>query len=167
MRSVVAALVVLALLAVWLTTQYPDDTGQTPAQTGRDVTPVTMPQQTDLLIEDQEAFQVTISGEASADTIETNDFRDSTMQTAVIEFSPQMRAGIVDYFSGSGLAVVDSERIADAVLDGLGECIELALGNGDAEFTSRLGETCIFNVFADYGLGEIPVTEIDLAISLP
>lgn len=173
MRLAVTALVIFVLLAIWLTTRHPDNPQQHSGLAGRDVTSLTVPLETGRPIEHQDASQEVLSDEAVSDAMESNGFSDPTTRTAEIEFGPDMRAGIVDYLSKSGLAVIDSERVADSALDGARQCVELAFGNrgvntvlgdGNGEPKSDLIEACMLNVFADYGLTDIPVTEAELAI---
>jgi len=163
MRFAVAALVIVALSAIWLITQYPDDGRPNEVLTGRDVMPVTMSLEPDRPIADQEAFEATIPGEVISDTqsiivtVESEAFSEPVMRTSMIEFDPEQRVEIVNYLSKSGLAEIDAERIADPALNGTKECIGEAFGSDEA--TSTQIETCMFNVLAAHGLSEIALTD--------
>lgn len=154
MRSLIAALAIVAL-AIWLIT-HRDDAGPNEAPTGRAVTPVTMPRGPDSSVANQEALEPTTPEEiisdagAIVDSIEANVTSDRDVQIPAIEIDPEQRIKIVEFLSNSGLAVSDSERIADAALDRSKECIKEAFGTNAATSTSI--ETCMFNVLAAYGL---------------
>jgi hypothetical protein len=154
MRSVIAALAIVALLAIRMIT-HRDDAGPNTALTGRAVTPVTMPGGPALPVANQ-AFEPTIPDETISDaetiggSIEANVSSDRAVQIPAIEFDSEQRIKIVEYLSKSGLAVADSERIADAALVRSKECIAEAFGTNAATSTSI--ETCMFNVLAAYGL---------------
>ena len=173
MRYVVTALAIVALLAIWLITQYPDYAGPNEVLTAREVAPPTMPREPELPIANQEAFEATIPEKFSSATasvvysIESNAPSNPTRKTPAIEFGPEQRVKIVEYLSRSGLAVADSERIADAALDRVKECIGEAFGGNDP--TSTLIETCMFNVLAAYGLYGVAgaPTTTSLSITLP
>ena len=168
MRTVVTSFVAIALIGIWLATRYSDDSGQVPGATSEAAMPDPMPQEASLPVGDQEEFKATIPDESVSDTIDSNAVSEPTLQTGKIEFAPEMRDGIVNVLSESGLAPTDGGRIADAALADVGECIELALGNRDDEPTSSQSETCMFNVLADYGLNASSFTEVTLtALSLP
>jgi hypothetical protein len=151
MRYVVTALVVVALLAIWLIARYPDDAGPNETLEGREATP------------DEPAADQALRGtvpdklisatESITEPIESKASRDRAMLTSAIEFGPEQRGKIVDYLSKRGLAVVDSERIADLALNETKECLRQAFGGSSATSTSI--ETCIFNVLAAHGLNEI------------
>jgi hypothetical protein len=168
MRTVVTAFVAIALIGIWLVTRYSDDSGQVPGVTDQAVMPDSIQQEVSLPVVDQQESQATIPDESVGDTIDSNAVSEPTLQTARIEFAPGMRDKIVDVLSESGLAPTDGGRIADSALAGVGECIELALGNPGGEPTSNQAETCMFNVLADYGLSASSLTEVNLAaVSLP
>jgi hypothetical protein len=159
MRSVVTALIIVTLLAIWLITQYPDDGGPNEVLTRHEVTPVTMPREPGLPIADQEVSQATVPDEVISDTESTTEptelkaSADTTVQTSVIELDPEQRGKIVAFLSKRGLAVVDSERIADSAMNATKECVGRAFGSNGA--TSTQIETCMFNVLAAYGLNEV------------
>jgi hypothetical protein len=158
MRYVVIALIVVGLLAIWLIARYPDEAGPNEVLEVREATSVTMPPEPDEPVPNQ-ALRGTVSDELISDTesiaepIESKASRDRAMHTPAIEFGPEQRGKIVDYLSKRGLAVVDSERIADLALNETKECLRQAFGSSSATSTSI--ETCIFNVLAAYGLNEI------------
>ena len=159
MRYVVTALIVVALLTVWLITRYPDDERSNEVLDGRAVTSVTLPSEPNVSVADQEALPATIPDEVISDTeavaepLESTASRDRATPTFAIEFDPEQRGKIVDFLAKRGLAVVDSERIADLALNDTKECLRRGLGSNSATSTSI--ETCMFNVFAAYGLNEI------------
>jgi hypothetical protein len=127
-----------------------------------------MQQQASLRVGDQEELQATIPDKSITDIVDSDRVSEPTLQTAKIEFAPEMRDRIVDALSESGLAPTDGGRIADLALAGVGQCIELALGNLDGEPATNQAETCMFNVLADYGLNAGSLTEISLSnVSLP
>jgi hypothetical protein len=161
MRSVVTALAIGVLLAIWLIAQYPDDERSNEVLAGREVATGTKPPELDVPAADQEVLPATTPDEIISDvksvteTVEFQAFGDPATRAPAIEFDPEQRGKIVDYLSGRGLAVVDSERIADSALAGTKECISQAFGSNGA--TSNSIETCIFNVLAAYGLNEAAV----------
>jgi hypothetical protein len=161
MRYLVTAVVIATLAAIFLISRYPGDAGPNEIPTGREVAPVKMPLETDLPIADQEDLQATtpdqVSAESTAEPIASRAARDAAMQTSVIEFDPDQRDKIVTFLSKRGLAVVDSERIADSALNATKECIRQAFGSNDA--TGARIETCMFNVLAANGLNEIAGTD--------
>ena len=113
MRYVVTALIVVALLPVWLLTRYPDDERSHEVLDGRAVTSVTLPSEPAVSVADQEALPATIPDEAIADTesvaepLESTASRDRATQTFAIEFAPEQRGKIVDFLAKRGLAVVE------------------------------------------------------------
>jgi hypothetical protein len=159
MRYVVAALIVVALLSIWLITRYPDDAGSNEVLDGREVTSGTLRAEPNVSVVDQQALPVTIPDEVISNTdavaapIESTASRGRATQTFEIEFDPEQRGKIVDFLSKRGLAVVDSERIADLALNEAKECLRQTFSSNSATSTSI--ETCMFNVFAAYGLNEI------------
>ena len=156
MRSVVIALVIAALLAIWLTTQFSHDMEQGLGPTGRDVGTVMRPVQESSSISGQEELQGTAPNEPITSADASIDVSSTTTRKPEFRMNPETRGEIVDYLSESGLSAVDSERIADSALVELKECVERTVGVDDASIRDSVRRTCTLNVFANYGLARSP-----------
>ena len=119
MRTLLIAALMIALVAgAWLATRYPRGTESIGAEGQAGVAATTGEPESNAPPDDASA---SVDGPArgsdstatsTAGTLGRNPYRE-----------PEFRGALVDYLVRSGLSKTDSERVADAAIEGLTECI--------------------------------------------